>query len=92
MAVIFGPVLAGKGAWLLLHRDATIDVNGVPTTDPSVKAIDLIMGLVVLVLGVFMLKARRYRPDLGDTAFSIFSRCSGKTNGSKPDARHRDGR
>jgi hypothetical protein len=89
MAIFVGLVFTAKGSWLLLHHDATIDVNGVPATDISIKAIVLMAGLVISVLGILMLKARRYRPDLGDHAFSIFGGRSGTTNGSKPDTSHR---
>lgn len=78
-----------NGAWLLVHPHVTINVNAETTTDPSLKAIVLIMGLVISVLGILMLKARRYRPDLGDHAFSIFSQRSDDMNGSKPDPRLR---
>src|SRR5664280_2532155 len=78
-AIVAGVVFTAWSSWLLLHRDATIGVNGVPSNDPWDKATILIAGLVVLVLGILVLKARRYRPDLGDSASSIGKWNSGKS-------------
>jgi hypothetical protein len=54
------------GVSLVLNSNATLDVNGVPSKDPWIKSIVLIVGLVVGVLGVLLLIARPYRPDLRD--------------------------
>jgi hypothetical protein len=59
---LVGGIFALWGLSLVLDSKATIDVDGVPSTDPWIKAVVLIVGLVVCVLGVLMLVARRYRP------------------------------
>ena len=69
--IFAGVVFSIWGISILLDSKATIGVNGVPTTDPWVKGTVLIAGLVALVLGTLLVTARRYRPDLGDSAFTI---------------------
>jgi hypothetical protein len=59
---LVGGIFVLWGLSLVLDSKATIDVNGVPSSDPWVKASVLILGLVVCVLGVLMLVAKRYRP------------------------------
>ena len=68
--IIVGALFSFWGLSLLLDSKATIDVDGVPTTDPWIKAMLLIMGLGGFVLGLLMIFARRFRPDLGDPAFT----------------------
>jgi hypothetical protein len=65
-----GGVLCIWGLSLVADSKSTIAVNGVPTSDPWEKWIVVVGGLVVAALGVLLLRARRYRPDLGDTAFT----------------------
>ena len=43
-----------------------LDVNAVPTSELWMKATNLIVGLVIFSLGILLVLARRYRPDLGD--------------------------
>ena len=62
--VVAGAVLAIWGLSLVLDPKATIDVNGVPSSDPWIKGMTLVVGLVVCVLGVLLVFARSYRPDL----------------------------
>ncbi len=62
MAIIVGVVFTIWGLSLVLDPKATIDVNGVPSSDPWEKTGVLIMGLVVAVLGILVLKALPYRP------------------------------
>lgn len=79
---IVGGIFALWGLSLLLDSKATIDVDGVPTTDPWEKALLLIVGLVVCALGILTFLARRYRPDLGDSAFTTSKKAS-KDEGEK---------
>jgi uncharacterized YccA/Bax inhibitor family protein len=62
MAVITGVVLTLSGFSLVLDPKATTDVNGVPNSDPWIKAGGLVIGLVAVAIGVLMLKARSYQP------------------------------
>jgi uncharacterized membrane protein len=62
MAIIVGAVFSVWGLSLVLDHNATIDVNGVPSSDPWIKASVLIIGLVAVVIGILMLLARSYRP------------------------------
>ena len=66
MAVIAGLVFTLWGLTLVLDHNATINVNGVPSSDPWIKASVLIVGLVIGGLGVLMLMARPYRPPSED--------------------------
>ncbi len=60
--VLLGGIFTLWGLSLVSDPKATIDVNGVPSSDPWTKAIVLILGLVICVLGALMLIARRFRP------------------------------
>lgn len=62
MFVIGGLIFCFWGLSLLLTPQATVDVNGVPSSDPWVKANVLAAGLVVVVVGVCAYMARSYRP------------------------------
>jgi len=62
MATIVGVVFTFWGLSLVLDQKATIDVNGVPSSDPWTKASVLIIGLVAVTVGILFLKARPYQP------------------------------
>lgn len=62
MAIICGVAFTIWGLSLVLDPNATIDVDRVPTNDPWMKAIVLIVGLVVFVFGILVFKARPYQP------------------------------
>jgi hypothetical protein len=64
--ILVGGIFALWGTSLILDPKATIDMNGVPSSDPWLKAIVLVVGLVGCVLGILLLIARRFRPDLGE--------------------------
>jgi hypothetical protein len=57
--VFVGVIFSFWGLWLVLDRKATTAVDGAPTSDPWIKAIVLVAGLVVTALGVLLLRARR---------------------------------
>ena len=76
--ILVGGIFTLWGVSLVLDPKATIDVNGVPSNDPWIKAIVLIVGVVICVLGVLSLIARRFRPDLGDRPFSSRERLPDK--------------
>lgn len=61
---VVGGIFSIWGLLLVLDPKATISVNGVPSNDPWDKAIVLIIGLVVCVLGILLVFARPFRPDL----------------------------
>ena len=74
---IFGGIIFSVwGVSLLLDGKATIGIDGVPSNDPWTKAIVLIVGLVFFVLGILLVSARRFRPDLGDSAFTAWKKIS----------------
>jgi hypothetical protein len=51
--------------WLLVHDPkATITVDSGPSSDPWLKGMILVVGLVACVLGVLLVFAKSYRPDL----------------------------
>jgi hypothetical protein len=65
--IFVGGIFSIWGISLLLDPKATIDVDGGPTNDPSIKATTLIVGLIVLALGVLLVIAKPFRPDLEDS-------------------------
>jgi hypothetical protein len=50
------------GLSLVLDDKATIDVDGVPSSDPWEKAIVLVVGLMAVVTGILVFRARPYHP------------------------------
>jgi len=62
MAIINGVVFTIWGLSLVLDHKATIDVNGMPSSDPWTKASVLVIGLVAVTIGILVLKARPYQP------------------------------
>jgi hypothetical protein len=62
LGVFIGVVFTIWGLSLILHREATVTVNGVPTNDPFEKRLVLGVGLVVFAMGVLVLKAKPYKP------------------------------
>ena len=71
LATFNGAVLAIWGASLLLRPERTIDVQGVPSAAIWPKLVTLVVGIVAGVLGVLLVRARTYRPDLGDTSWFV---------------------
>ena len=63
MAIINGVVFTFWGLSLVLDHKATIDVNGVPSSDLWTKASVLIIGIVAVTIGILFLKARPYQPN-----------------------------
>jgi hypothetical protein len=61
-AIIVGVVFVIWGLSLVLNHNATIVVNGVPSSDSWIKASVLIVGLVLSTIGILMLMARPYQP------------------------------
>ena len=58
---IAGIVVSIWGGRLLLDSDSTLMFGANPTRDPLVKAIVLVGGVTVAVLGIFLLRARASR-------------------------------
>lgn len=67
---LVGGVFVLWGLKLVLDQKTTLDVGGVPTADPWIKGLVLVAGVVVGLLGLLLLKAKRYRPDPGDAPFT----------------------
>lgn len=70
VAILVGGIFIWWGLSLLLNRGATLDVDGIPSHDLWTKSLPLVAGAVAAMLGIMVLKAKRFRPDLGDAAFS----------------------
>ena len=62
MAIIVGVGFTIWGLSLVLDPKATFNVEGVPSSDPWIKAHVLVVGLVAVAMGVLTLLARPYRP------------------------------
>jgi hypothetical protein len=62
IAIIAGLIFIIWGFSLVLDHKATIDVDGVPSSDPWIKGGVLVVGLVASTIGVLVLMARPYRP------------------------------
>ena len=77
---LVGGVFVLWGVSLLLDRNATFSVDGIQSSDPWTKSVVLAAGLGVVVLGIMLLKSKRYRPDLGDSPFS----CRSKDSDERP--------
>ena len=71
LAMLNGTIFTIWGIALLLSPQSTIDVEGVPTAALGPKLGMLAIGLLTLVLGVMVVRARTYRPDLGDVSWLI---------------------
>ena len=62
IAIPLGLAVALWGIWLLVNREATIDVNGVPTADIAPKIIMIAGGAFFSISGVHILRAKPYWP------------------------------
>jgi hypothetical protein len=71
VTALIGVVFSLWALALLLRSQSTLDIGAVPTTDVGPKLIILGGAAVVLGFGVLMLRARAYRPDLGDVSWLI---------------------
>ena len=60
LAIIAGVVFTVWGLSLVLNPKATIDLGGVPSSDPWIKTGILVVGLVIVTIGILMLKAKPY--------------------------------
>ena len=60
-----------QGAIWMLSPSSTLSVNGVQTTDVAPKLAFVVLGLVVMALGILLLRASPYRPDLGDRTIAF---------------------
>jgi len=75
-----GGCFAIWGLSLVLDPRATINVNGIPTSDPWMKATVLVVGLMVCSLGVLLFFSRPLRLNLGDSPFSKHKKQSDETS------------
>src|SRR5437899_9310266 len=62
MAIIVGVVFSIWGLSAVLDPKATFEVDGVPSSDPWMKASVLLVGLVSVAIGVLTVRARPYQP------------------------------
>ena len=69
--VLWGVGFAAWGAWLLLHPSAPFAVNGVPTTAVGPRLEMTLAAGAMAILGVFLIRGRAYRPDLGDVPYLV---------------------
>jgi hypothetical protein len=59
----------GWGVWLLAHPEAAVLIDGAPHRDLSSKLLFTAFPLPHLALGIYALRRRTYRPDLGDSVW-----------------------
>ena len=71
MAMLVGTVFTLWGAVLLAQRQATVEWEGELTAATGPKVIILLVGLGTLALAIALLRARPFRPDLGDASWLI---------------------
>jgi hypothetical protein len=74
VGLLFLPVALGFlawGLWVLVHPAATIAIDGVPRRDPGAKLMMLALPVPHLALGIYALRRRTYRPDLGDRLWFV---------------------
>ena len=70
-ATIIGTGFVVWSMTLVLRSQSTLDIGGVPTSDLEPKLVILGGGVAVLILGVLMVRAVAYRPDLGDASWLV---------------------
>ena len=70
-ALVIGAVFSVWAIALVLRSQSTLAIGGVLTTDIEPKLTIFGGGVVVLGFGVLMLRARAYRPDLGDVSWLV---------------------
>jgi hypothetical protein len=70
LAALCGAVFLGWVALLTLHPPLLSRFNGV-VADPNLAPPLFMAGAWFLILGICILRARTYRPDLGDAAYLI---------------------
>ena len=74
VGLLFLPVALGFlawGLWVFVNPAATISVDGVPRRDLSAKLMMLALPVPQLALGIYALRRRTYRPDLGDRLWLV---------------------
>jgi hypothetical protein len=69
MAVLCGIVFTSWAARLLVNPKATVNLEGVATAAVEPKLLLMLAGFVALAIGVAIVRARPYRPDLGDSSY-----------------------
>ena len=74
VGLLFVPTAIGFlawGLWVFVHPAVTIAVDGVPRRDLGAKLMMLALPVPHLALGVYALRRRSYRPDLGDSNWFV---------------------
>jgi hypothetical protein len=71
MALLAGMVFTLWGAVLLSRRQATVEWEGMLTSATGPKLLILLVGLSTLALAIALLRARPFRPDLGDVSWLL---------------------
>jgi hypothetical protein len=67
--LFWGLGFACWGLWLALHPNTPFPVNGVPTTALGPKLGMTLAAAVMAAPGIFLIRTRPYRPDLGDVPY-----------------------
>lgn len=70
-AVLCGTGFAAWAGWLLTHPHSPMDVNASPATAVGTGLVMLLAAAIGIGLGVLLLRARTYRPDLGDVLYFV---------------------
>ena len=66
---LWGFGFASWGLWLALHPNVPFPVDGVPTTAVGPKLGMTLVATALTGLGIWLIRARPYRPDLGDVPY-----------------------
>jgi hypothetical protein len=70
-AIVNGAVFVAWGLALLARPRSTVAMNGVLATAASANLLVLLVGATALALGAVIVRARSYRPDLGDASWLL---------------------
>ncbi len=70
-AVLCGAGFAAWAVWLLTHPHWPLDANAVPRTATGAGLVLLLPAAVGIGGGIWLLRSRTYRPDLGDVPFFV---------------------
>jgi hypothetical protein len=83
-ALLCGATVALNGVVLLARSSGAVNVDGTLTTAWWPKLLSVIAGIVFVGLGLFCVRSKTYRPDLGDSAwFASPQDARGETRGGR---------
>jgi hypothetical protein len=69
--VLCGAGFAAWSVWLLTHPHWPLDPNSGPLTPTGLGLVSLLAAAVCIGGGIWLLRSRTYRPDLGDIPYLV---------------------